>query len=383
MSRMWNWKAQREQSSFLALEDGTLYRGISVGAPCDAVGEVVFNTGMTGYEEILSDPSYAGQFVTLTYPEIGNTGINSDDWESNRFFLNGFLIHSMNESSNWRSDHSLQSVLVKQGIPALAGLDTRALTCKLRDAGTLKGYLSVEGRVTEQEAVDKARLWEGLTGQDYASKVTCEKAYSWDTEGVLTGSWGFSKELPPADCKVVALDFGVKWNILRHLRQCGMDVVVVPAGTTAQEVLALKPDGVFLSNGPADPSAVTYAAETIQSLLGKVPMMGICLGHQLLGIALGGKTYRLKFGHHGINHPVMNLATRAVEVTSQNHNFAIDAETLGQDVEVTHVNLNDQTVEGLRSRSLPAFSVQYHPEAGPGPADPLYLFKQFREMIKS
>jgi carbamoyl-phosphate synthase small subunit len=377
-----DWKAQRDKKAFLALEDGTILRGYSVGAKADAVGEVVFNTGMSGYEEILSDPSYAGQFVTMTYPEIGNTGINAADMESRGLFLNGFLVHSINETSNWRADEALRAVLEARGIPALAGLDTRALTCKLRDTGTLKGYLSVEEACSEADAVAKAKAWEGLDGQDYASRVTCEQAYDWDPDGSLTGSWGFNAELPPSDLKVIAYDFGIKWNILRNLRQCGMDVTVVPAKTPATEVLALKPDGVFLSNGPADPAAVDYAAASIRELLGKVPLMGICLGHQLLGIALGGKTYRLKFGHHGINHPVMNLATRAVEVTSQNHNFAIDAESLGADVEVTHLNLNDDTVEGLSSTRVPAFSVQYHPEAGPGPHDPFYLFDRFRKLMQ-
>ncbi len=381
MVSKWNWKAQREKKAFLALEDGSIFRGYSVGADRDSVGEVVFNTGMSGYEEIISDPSYAGQFVTMTYPEIGNTGMNAADMESRRLFLNGFLIHAVNETSNWRAEESLQASLEARGIPALAGIDTRALTCKLRDSGTLKGCLAVQGLLSEEDAVAKAKHWEGLDGQDYASKVTCEAAYAWDPDGVLTASWGFNRDLPPADLKVVAYDFGIKWNILRNLRQCGMDLTVVPARTSAVEVLALKPDGVFLSNGPADPAAVTYAAEAIRALLGKVPLMGICLGHQLLGIALGGKTYRLKFGHHGINHPVMNLSTRAVEVTSQNHNFAIDPETLGTNVEVTHLNLNDNTVEGLRSRCFPAFSVQYHPEAGPGPHDPFYLFQQFRDLM--
>lgn len=377
-----DWKAQRERKAFLALEDGSVFRGYSVGAAADAVGEVVFNTGMSGYEEILSDPSYAGQFVTMTYPEIGNTGINAADMESRGLFLNGFLMHSVNETSNWRAEESLRAALQRRGIPALAGLDTRALTCKLRDTGTLKGCLAVEGKCSEADAVAKAKAWEGLDGQDYASRVSCAKSYAWDPDGALTSSWGFSETLPPADLKVVAYDFGIKWNILRNLRQCGMAVTVVPAQTPAADVLALKPDGVFLSNGPADPAAVGYAADSIRALLGKVPLMGICLGHQLLGIALGGRTYRLKFGHHGINHPVMNLATRGVEVTSQNHNFAIDADTLGADVGVTHLNLNDNTVEGLRSLTVPAFSVQYHPEAGPGPHDPFYLFARFRELMQ-
>lgn len=379
MSR--NWKALREKKAFLALADGTIYRGVSVGAAEDQVGEVVFNTGMSGYQEILSDPSYAGQFVTMTYTQIGNTGMNAADMESRDLFLNGFLMHELHDASNWRSETGLAAMLQDKGIPALAGVDTRALTRQLRDGGTQKGYLSVRGTVGEEAAVEKARAWEGLDGQDYAARVTCEESFAWDPDGSLSSSWGMPSPLPPVDINLVAYDFGIKWNILRGLRQCGMGVTVVPAATLAEDVLAMKPDGVFLSNGPADPAAVDYAAKNIQALLGKLPLMGICLGHQLLGIALGGKTYRMKFGHHGINHPVMRLETRAVEVTSQNHNFAIDAETLGSDVDVTHINLNDQSVEGLRSRKVPAFSVQYHPEAGPGPHDPYYLFKVFRDSI--
>jgi len=380
----YNWRARRERGAFLALEDGTILRGYSIGADRDGVGEVVFNTGMSGYQEILSDPSYAGQFVTMTYPEIGNTGINAADMESRQLFANGFIVHEENTPSNWRSEESLRESLVRSGIPGIAGLDTRALTSRLRDEGTLKGYLAVAGGVDEAEAVAKAKAWEGLDGQDYAARVTCDEPYAWDPDGKHTCSWGMADELPDVDLKIVAFDFGVKWNILRSLRRSGMDVTVVPASTPAEAVLALKPDGVFLSNGPADPSAVGYAAEAATALLGKVPMMGICLGHQILSIAAGGTTYRLKFGHHGCNHPVMDLATRKVEITSQNHNFAVDPDSLAASrVEVTHVNLNDQTVEGIQHRQAPMFSVQYHPEACPGPHDPYYLFQRFRDLIAS
>ena len=387
MNSRWNWKEKREKSAYLTFEDGTVLRGYSVGAPCDAVGEVVFNTGMTGYQEILSDPSYAGQFVTMTYPEIGNTGINAEDMESRQFFANGFIIHDLNESSNWRSNESLRDALVSRGIPAIAGIDTRALTSKLREQGTLKAHMTSgagDAKCDEQAYVDKAKDWEGLSNQDYVSRVTCDEVFQWDDDGSLTASWGIADELPPADLKVVAYDFGVKWNILRSLRLSGMDVTVVPAQTPAKDVLAMKPDGVFLSNGPADPSAVKYAIESAKELLGKVPMMGICLGHQILGLAVGGSTYRLKFGHHGCNHPVMDLQTRKVEITSQNHNFAVDSDTIDSSkVEVTHVNLNDQTVEGIQHKTEPMFSVQYHPEACPGPHDPYYLFARFRDLIKN
>jgi carbamoyl-phosphate synthase small subunit len=377
------WRAQRARAAFLALQDGTVLRGRSFGAPADALGEVVFNTGMSGYQEILSDPSYSGQFVTMTSTEIGNYGANPEDMESRGVFASGFIVHEENPPSNWRAAESLAEFLTRHGVPGIAGIDTRALTTLLRERGTQRGFLSVTGTVTEKEAVARALAWEGLNDQDYASRVTCERAYAWDPQGRLTTSWGGPEILPPADLKVVAFDYGIKWNILRCLRRCGMDVTVVPAQTTADEALALKPDGVFLSNGPADPAAVKYAIRAAAELLGKVPVMGICLGHQILGHAVGGKTYRLKFGHHGCNHPVQDVAAGSVDITSQNHNFAVDPDSLDKArVEVTHINLNDGTVEGLRHRTEPMFSVQYHPEAGPGPHDPFHLFTRFRELIR-
>lgn len=380
----WNWAEQRNKPAFLALEDGTILRGYSIGARTDVLGEVVFNTGMTGYQEILTDPSYSGQFVTMTYPEIGNTGMNPEDMESRRLFLNGFIVHDINRDSNWRSNESLSDCLKRCNVPGIAGVDTRRLTVKLRDCGTLKGFMCATGGVSEKEAVCMARKWCGLDGQDYAGKVTCEKEYLWDQDGSLTRSWGITSDLCEPDLKIVAYDFGIKWNILRGLRRSGMEVTVVPATTPAADLLAMKPDGVFLSNGPADPAAVTYAIEAARELIGKVPTMGICLGHQILGCAVGGRTYRLKFGHHGCNHPVMDMQTRKVEITSQNHNFAVDRDSLdpGQ-IKVTHINLNDNTVEGIAHKSEPMFAVQYHPEAAPGPHDPFYLFDRFRKLIEN
>ena len=385
------WKGERERKAFLALDDGTVFHGVAFGARKDALGEVVFNTGMSGYQEILTDPSYAGQFVTLTTAEVGNYGINGADTESRALFLSGLVIGDLTEPSNWRSEKSLGDYLAENGVPGIYGVDTRALTLHIREHGNRKAYLCTGGsrscataaiadaqeRVPpEKTAIARAREWEGLDGQDYAAKVTCDKAYDF-------------VPIVKSHPHVVCYDFGVKTNILRSLAAWA-HVTVVPAKTSAEEVLALNPDGIFLSNGPADPAAVTYAIENIRKLLGienPIPIMGICLGHQLLSLACGAKTARLKFGHHGCNHPVKNLATGKVEITSQNHNFAVvggggrGATALPDCLEVTHVNLNDGTIEGVRHRTLPAFSVQYHPESCPGPHDSQYLFARFREMI--
>ena len=370
--------------AFLALADGSIFRGYSEGAPGNALGEVVFNTGMTGYQEILTDPSYNGQIVTMTYPEIGNTGVNTADVESRQVFANGFIVHEMNGPRNWRSENSCADYLKDNGIPALAGIDTRALTKKLRVVGTLKGLIVADNETSEEDAVAQAKAWEGLDGQDYASKVTCGAQFQWDPEGDVSASWGIADDLPEPDLKVAAFDYGIKWNIMRRLREHGIAVQVVPAKTTAQEIMDMNVDGVFLSNGPADPAGITYAVDTIGELIGKLPVMGICLGHQLIGLALGGETYRLKFGHHGCNQPVKDMQTGRVLITSQNHNFSIDAETLPkEDIEVTHINLNDETVEGLRHLKAPLFCVQFHPEAAPGPHDANYLFERFRNLLVS
>ena len=375
------WESERERKAFLALADGTLFPGVAFGASVDKVGEVVFNTGMCGYQEILTDPSYAGQFVTLTAAEIGNYGTTPEDIESRGLFLSGLVIGDLTEASSFRSTKSLDQYLKDAGVPGIYGVDTRALTIHLREHGNQKAFLHVVESVEKVEGVEnvaawgveKARAWEGLDGQDYASKVTCDAPYEFTPSQP-------SQHSQPSSPHVVCYDFGVKMNILRNLAEFAR-VTVVPAKTPAADVLAMKPDGVFLSNGPADPAAVVYAQENIKKLLGKVPMMGICLGHQLLSIACGAKTGRLKFGHHGCNHPVKNLATGHVEITSQNHNFAVLDETVPDCLEVTHINLNDRTIEGVRHKTLPAFSVQYHPESCPGPHDSKYLFDTFKEMI--
>ena len=396
------WKAERERTAFLALDDGTVFHGVAFGAKKDALGEVVFNTGMSGYQEILTDPSYAGQFVTLTTAEVGNYGINPEDVESRGLFLSGLVISDLTEPSNWRSEKSLDEYLRENGIPGIYGVDTRALTLHLREHGNRKAFLCVSASLREEDAMAKAREWIGLDGQDYAAKVTCEGAYEFNDirqPSADTPDVGRRMSNVQSLPHVVCYDFGVKTNILRSLASWAK-VTVVPAKTPAEDVLAMKPDGVFLSNGPADPAAVTYAIENIRKLMSlewrsggvdnspthnspthPLPIMGICLGHQLLALACGAKTARLKFGHHGCNHPVKNLATGKVEITSQNHNFAVVPESIPDCLAVTHINLNDNSIEGIRHKTLPAFSVQYHPESCPGPHDSSYLFNQFKEMV--
>jgi carbamoyl-phosphate synthase small subunit len=375
----------------LALEDGTVYHGIGFGARASACGEVCFNTAMTGYQEILTDPSYKGQIVTMTYPHIGNYGVNDEDVESWRPHVAGFVVRELSPVvSNWRARRTVSEYLEAHGIPGIQGVDTRALTKKLRVRGALNGFISTED-VSDEEAIARARSWHGLIGVDYVREVTHPEPFRWDEEDRLSRPFHLENqnpgartpELPPADIPIVAYDFGVKYNILRQLRQHGFAVQVVPAHTPAEEVLRYKPAGVFLSNGPGDPAALGYAVRAVAELLRTgIPIFGICLGHQILGQAFGGKTFKLKFGHHGANQPVKDLETGRVEITSQNHGFAVDPATLPSDVVVDRINLNDKTVEGMRHRTKPVFSVQYHPEAAPGPHDATPLFARFREMIE-
>jgi carbamoyl-phosphate synthase small subunit len=373
----------QRKKSVLALEDGSIYRGYSFAAQGMAGGEVVFNTSMTGYQEILTDPSYRGQIIAMTYPLIGNTGVNPEDVESSRVQVAGFIVKELSGiPSNWRHSGDLESYLAENGIPGLCGIDTRALVRKLRSGGVLRGVISARGE-SEQELVQRAREIPGFESRDLLAEVTTAEPYHWDERERIVPLPAASKPLPP-EKRVVVYDFGVKRNILRMLVSRGCRVEVVPARTAPGEVLERKPDGVVLSNGPGDPASVPYPAEIARELLGRIPLMGICLGHQILALAVGGQTFKLKFGHRGGNQPVMDRATGKVEITSQNHGYAVDTESLaGKPVTVSHVNLNDGTVEGMWSSELDFFSVQYHPEASPGPHDASYLFNRFIERIKT
>jgi carbamoyl-phosphate synthase small subunit len=388
--------------ALLALEDGSVWRGQSFGAPRTANGEVCFNTSMTGYQEILTDPSYRGQIVAMTYPLIGNTGINSLDVESSstKPHVAGLVVRELSPVvSSWRSEETLSSYLTRHDIPGITGIDTRSLTLRLRTQGSLRGVLTTEN-ISDAAAVDLAKTWNYLE-RDFVQEVTCAEAYDWDPKDKLSRKWtliqgkrpadappltgeDYLEKLPPVKYRIVAYDYGLKTNILRRLRQHGFQVRVLPATASAKEALASDPDGIFLSNGPGDPSVITYAHQTVRDLIGKKPIFGICLGHQILGYALGGKTFKLKFGHRGGNQPVKDLTTGKIAITSQNHGFAVDPQSLPADeVETTQINLNDQTSEGLRHRKEPVFSVQYHPEAAPGPHDANYFFREFGKMIES
>ena len=354
--------------AYLALEDGTIFKGTSFGSEGERSGEVVFNTSMAGYQEVLTDPSYKGQIVTMTYPLIGNYGINDEDSESKGIFLEGFVVKEYSKiASNWRSRKSLGDYLKENNIIGIEGIDTRALTLKIRQSGELKAILTTLEQ-SEEELIQKARQSLGLAGVDLVKEVVPAKGYEWNQAGKY---------------KIVVLDCGVKFNILRELAKNNCKVIVVPAKTPSKEILSLKPDGLLLSNGPGDPAAVPYVVKTVSELIGRLPIFGICLGHQMLGQALGGKTFKLKYGHHGGNHPVKDLKTGKVAITVQNHGFCVDIDTLNKkEIEITHSNLNDGTLEGMRHKKLPIFSVQFHPESSPGPHDSEYLFGRFVAMLR-
>jgi carbamoyl-phosphate synthase small subunit len=357
-----------KKEAILALEDGKVYRGFSFGAEGEAYGEVVFNTSMMGYQEILTDPSYKGQMVCMTYPLIGNYGINKEDMESTRPFVEGFIVKEVSRiHSNWRATEDLGSYLKRTNVVGIEGIDTRALTKHLREHGAKKGVISTADSNADN-LVKKAKASAGLEGRDLIKEVMCQKAYDWNKEGKY---------------KVVAIDSGIKHNIMRMLAERGCQVRVVPATATSTEILSYKPDGLFLSNGPGDPAALPYIVNTVKEVLEKMPIFGICLGHQILGQAFGGKTFKLKFGHHGGNQPVIDTRTRQVEITSQNHGFCVDMNSFAdKDLELTHLNLNDQTCEGMAHKRLPVFSVQYHPEAAPGPHDAAHHFDRFIDLME-
>jgi carbamoyl-phosphate synthase small subunit len=364
----------------LALEDGTVYTGRAFGSAGETTGEVVFNTSMTGYQEVLTDPSYKGQIVTMTYPLIGNYGTTAEDRESSTPHVAGFIVReNARTPSNFRSELDLNAYLAGFGIVGIEGIDTRALVRRLRVRGAMMGVLSTTD-LDDQSLVAKARALPGMEGADLVREVVPQAAYRWDREALSPLAESMLAQHAPKH-QVVALDFGMKWNIPRCLTQAGCKVTVLPGTVKSADVLALKPDGIFLSNGPGDPAAVGYAIQTVKELLGKRPIFGICLGHQLLGLAMGGRTFKLKFGHRGANHPVLNNRTGKVEITTQNHGFCVDIDSLSKDVELTHINLNDRTLEGMRHTKLPIFSVQYHPEASAGPHDSSYLFEEFRRLM--
>lgn len=371
----------------LALEDGTVFTGRRFGAIDDAGGEVVFNTAMSGYQEIITDPSYAGQIIVMTYPQMGNYGIALDDFESRQPFLSALVVKEVSRiASNWRSAKSLNEYLADKGIPGIEGLDTRMLVRKLRIQGAMRGVIG-GSNTSDEVLIHRARALTPMAGKNLAIGVTRGQNYQWDIGVAPINRHWQQQDLfgrsARAQYHVVVIDYGVKWNILRSLVNAGCTVTVVPATANAERIMAISPHGVLLSNGPGDPEPLSGAVSTIQALLGRVPIFGICLGHQLLALAAGGKTYKMKFGHRGSNHPVLDVATQKVEITSHNHGFSVDAESMPQTkVEITHINLNDQTVEGLRMRDVPAFSVQYHPEAAPGPHDAHYLFERFAAMMK-
>ena len=377
--------------AILALEDGTVFQGNSFGAETNSCGEVCFNTSMTGYQEILTDPSYKGQIVTMTYPEIGNYGVNTEDIESYQPHVTGFVIRELSPvTSNWRATQSLDDYLKKHGIPGIEGIDTRALTKKIRSSGALNGMICTD-KTSKKEAINYAANWDGMLGKDYAKLVTHEKPFRWNEHEETSEEFALpqgketsppTKPLPETDIPIVVYDFGIKYNILRCLRWHGFDCHVVPATTSAKEALSYNPAGLFLSNGPGDPASMNYAVKNVQELIKHgMPTFGICLGHQILGQALGAKTYKLKFGHRGANQPVKELESGRIEITSQNHGFAIDPSTLNEDVLANRINLNDKTVEGLRHKTKPISSVQYHPEASPGPHDSRSLFSDFRDTV--